>query len=230
VSAYEGNSVLVTASASENAEEFIRAMIFSGRLGPGERLPTGVELSAQLGISVVTLRLALKSLEAHGYIVTTRGAHGGSRVSDVAGLKRCWDNWLHEHADELDDLFELRTTIEMRIAALAAERRTSSDLEALETANALLLGPGAPLVPWNVGFHDALARAAHSKYLAEASFDVQKRLFLPVDLAEHPHLFPELTATHAVIHDAVRDRAPEAAAEAMRVHLADTLVLFRKSL
>ena len=69
-------------------------MIYSGQLGPGDRLPTGVELAARLGISVVTLRVALKSLESTGYIVTSRGAHGGSSVSDAEGLTRCWTEWM----------------------------------------------------------------------------------------------------------------------------------------
>ena len=37
------------------------------------------DLGARLGISRMTLRLALKALESTGYIVTTRGSRGGSR-------------------------------------------------------------------------------------------------------------------------------------------------------
>jgi GntR family transcriptional regulator, transcriptional repressor for pyruvate dehydrogenase complex len=81
-----------TAGASEKAAWFIRPMIFSGELGPGDRLPPGTDLAARLGISIVTphtLRVALKSLEAADYIVTSRGADGGSNVSDRETLSRC---------------------------------------------------------------------------------------------------------------------------------------------
>jgi Bacterial regulatory proteins, gntR family. len=44
-----------TAGASENAAWLIRAIIFSGELGPGDRLPPGKDLAARLGISTLTL-------------------------------------------------------------------------------------------------------------------------------------------------------------------------------
>src|SRR5665648_841520 len=77
-----------TAGASENAAWFIRAMIFSGELGPGDRLPPGRDLAARLGISIVTLRVALKSLEAAGYIVTSRGARQRIVKRDVPAQHR----------------------------------------------------------------------------------------------------------------------------------------------
>jgi GntR family transcriptional regulator, transcriptional repressor for pyruvate dehydrogenase complex len=222
--------VLATTNASDDAAQFIRALIFSGELGPGEKLPSGIQLARRMGISVVTLRVALKSLESTGYIVTSLGAHGGSRVADSQGLTACWTRWMTENADQLDDIFELRTTIETRIAWLAAERRSASDLRAIETANELLAGPNPSVVPWNVAFHDAVARAAHSRHLSEAMVAVQGKLFLPVDLAKYEHRVAELRAAHAAILDGIREKAPEDAAEAMRAHLADTLAVFKRAL
>ena len=85
-------------TASESAERYVRALIFWGELGPGDKLPPATELAARLGISRVTLRLALRSLESTGYLITTRGAHGGSRVTDVASLTRCWTQWMAAHS------------------------------------------------------------------------------------------------------------------------------------
>ena len=125
---------LETETASDSAVRFLRALIFSGELGPDDKLPPERDLGARLGISRMTLRLALKALESTGYIVTTRGSRGGSRVADADSLSRCWNQWMHEHAGELDDIFEFRATIEAKLAALAAERRTDEDLQAMERA------------------------------------------------------------------------------------------------
>lgn len=220
---------LATTGASDNTAQFIRGMIHSGELTPGEKLPSGVELARRLAISVVTLRVALKSLESTGYLVTTRGMYGGSRVTDAQGLTKCWTEWLIDVADEIDDIFELRTTIETRIAWLAAERRTESDLEAIETANALLAGPNPLVVPWNVAFHNGVARAAHSRHLAEVMVVVQRKLFLPLDIANYEHQGAELRAAHEAILDGIRGKDPEVAAEGMRAHLADTLTVFRRA-
>jgi DNA-binding FadR family transcriptional regulator len=223
-------SGLETPSASDNAARVIREMIFSGQLGPGDRLPAGVALAKRLGISVVTLRVALKSLESTGYLVIGLGAQGGARVSDAKGLTKCWTQWMVENADQVEDLFELRTAIEMHIAALAAERRTDDDLKTIETANEMLEDSNPDLIRWNVAFHDAVAQAAHSHYLAEAMRDIRGKLFLPVDFARYEHQVAELQGAHAALLNGIRDRDPDAAAEAMRAHIADTLSVFRRSL
>ena len=125
---------LTPGTASESAERYVRALIFWGELGPGDRLPPATELAAHLGISRVTLRLALRSLESTGL----PGHHprrprrlARQRHPDAAALL---GQWMTEHRDELDDIFELRTTVERRLAALAAERRTAADLDAIERA------------------------------------------------------------------------------------------------
>ena len=219
-----------TAGASENAAWFIRAMVFSGELGPGDRLPPGRDLAARLGISIVTLRVALKSLEAAGYIVTNRGAHGGSSVSDRETLGRCWGAWVHDRAEEVDEICELRDALEVRIAGLAAERRSAQDLEAIESANTLLVETGASVLHWNVAFHDALARAAHNGHLERAMVEVRGELFLPVDAFLRQHRVEELAAAHGAVLDAVRQQDTEAAAASMRAHLAETQAVIKLTL
>ena len=219
-----------TAGASENAAWFIRAMIFSGELGPGDRLPPGRDLAARLGISIVTLRVALKSLEAAGYIVTSRGARGGSSVSDRETLSRCWSAWMSDRAEEVDEICELRDTIEVRIAWLAAARRSAQELEAIEYANTLLVETGSSVLRWNVAFHDALARAAHNRHLERAMVEVRGELFLPVDAFLRQHRVEELAAAHGAVLDAVRQQDTEAATASMRAHLAETQAVIKLTL
>jgi GntR family transcriptional repressor for pyruvate dehydrogenase complex len=223
---------LTPGTASDGAERYVRALIFWGELGPGDRLPPATAFAARLGISRVTLRLALKSLESTGYLVTTRGAHGGSRVNDVAALQRCWDQWMAVHADELDDIFELRATIESRLAQLAAQRRTPSELEDIERA---LAGERdqyrrAPLFQADAGIHRSIARAAHSPRLALAMNAVRADLFLPVDqnlLLQSEH---DVYATHESIVDAIRRQDPARADEAARAHVRQVRQLLERAL
>ena len=162
---------LLPETASDSAVRYLRAMIFAGELRPGDRLPPERELGARLGISRMTLRLALKVLESSGYIVTTRGSHGGSRVSDVETLFRCWKQWMGQHHHELEDIFELRITVEARLAALAAERRTKEDLRAMREAIAGEEGPTEDyesLFRADMDLHRAIATAARSPHLEKA--------------------------------------------------------------
>ena len=212
---------LTPGTASESAERYVRALIFWGELGPGDRLPPATELAARLGISRVTLRLALKSLESTGYLVTTRGAHGGSRVSDARALQRCWEQWMTEHAGELDDVFELRTIVETRLAALAAERCTAAELDDIERALEQERDNRrrASLFQADAGIHRSIARAAHSRRLALAMNIVRADLFLPVDQELLDSTEDEVFATHEEIIAAIRDRDAELAAAAAAAHV-----------
>jgi GntR family transcriptional repressor for pyruvate dehydrogenase complex len=212
---------LTPGTASESAERYVRALIFWGELGPGDRLPPATELAARLGISRVTLRIALRSLESAGYLVTTRGAHGGSRVSDVRELQKCWHRWMTEHSGELGDIFEFRITIERRLAELAAARRTARDLEALERALAEEHDNRrrASLFQADAGIHRSIAAAAHSPRLALAMNAVRADLFLPVDEDLLDSTEDDVFSTHQEIVAAIRDEDPERAASAAETHV-----------
>ena len=211
----EQNIVLTPETASDRAVRYLRAMIFSGQLRPGDRLPPERDLGAHLGISRMTLRLALKALESTGYIVTTRGSHGGSRVSDADELFACWHRWMREHSAELDDIFEFRLTVETKLAALAAERRTDEDLAAMQAAVAREREPQdwSSLFRTDMDIHRTIARAARSPRLEQAMLEARGDLFVPVDLSQLEQREHEVHETHHGIIVAIRSRDESLAAE-----------------
>ena len=219
-------------TASESAASYVRALIFWGELGPGDRLPPSTELAAHLGISRVTLRLALRSLESTGYLLTTRGAYGGTRVSDSAALQQCWVQWMTLHNRELDDIFEFRTTVETKIAALAAERRDEGDLAAMDRALAAERAEQqrSSLFRADAGIHRSIAAAAHSPRLAAAMDAVRADLFLPVDQELFDDSETDVYDAHAGIIAAIRARERERAAEAAAAHVERVRALVRQAL
>jgi GntR family transcriptional regulator, transcriptional repressor for pyruvate dehydrogenase complex len=223
---------LVPETASDSAERFLRAMIFSGELGPGDRLPPERDLGARLGISRMTLRLALKALESTGYIVTTRGSRGGSRVADADSLVQCWNVWMRRHAGELDDIFEFRTTVETRLAALAADRRTDEDLRTMERAVAVERRPQEwpALFRADIDIHRSIARAARSPRLEQAMLSSRGALFLPVNLARLERPEHQVHDSHNSILGAIGRRDAVQAAEQMRQHIELIRVLTDKAL
>lgn len=223
---------LATETASDSAVRFLRGLIFSGELGPNDRLPPERDLGARLGISRMTLRLALKALESTGYIVTTRGSRGGSRVADATALARCWNQWMRQHVRELDDIFEFRMTIETRLAALAAERRTDEDLATMErvVAGEREQQAWASLYRSDIDIHRTIARAARSPRLECAMMQVRGELFVPIDLdrlESRPH---QVHDSHLKIVDAIRRRDPEGAARAMADHIRLVRILVDRAL
>ena len=215
-----GIEPLDTPTASDGVAAVIRGLVFSGELAPGDRLPPSRELSEHLGISSLTLRVGLRSLETQGYLVTTRGAHGGTRVGDIETLSRIWLAWMDAKGDEVRDIWEFREIVECQVAGLAAERRTPEELAALESALTAAAADGhTAVLRWNATFHDALAAAAHSSHLARAVVAVRKELFLPVGLLLREHTAEEIRGSHEEICAAVRAGDAGGAVESMRRHL-----------
>ncbi|WP_457967678.1 GntR family transcriptional regulator [Arthrobacter sp. D1-29] len=92
--------------ASDRAYSALRDDIIEWRLLPGTVLAE-VEQSERLGVSRTPLREALSRLTAEG--LTTAADGRGVVVTDIS-------------TEDIDELFELRETLEGRAAALAAER------------------------------------------------------------------------------------------------------------
>ncbi|HEY7046922.1 MAG TPA: GntR family transcriptional regulator, partial [Jatrophihabitantaceae bacterium] len=62
---------------SEAIVDQIKTLIRTNRLRPGDRLPSERELCERMGVSRVTVREALRILEAGGLVEIRVGARGG---------------------------------------------------------------------------------------------------------------------------------------------------------
>ena len=87
----------------EQIRQQLVAHVTSGRLVPGDRLPTIRALATDLGVAAGTVARAFKQLEAAGVVVTRRRA--GTVVADGAGTP---DTTLHRLAAELVATARLR--------------------------------------------------------------------------------------------------------------------------
>jgi DNA-binding FadR family transcriptional regulator len=111
----------------------IAADITTGRLRPGARLPTELELMAAMGVSRTVVREAVAALRAEGLIATRQGI--GSFVAELPPhtLFRIEPGQTETLADALH-VMELRTAVETEAAGLAAERATGGQRRAIRQA------------------------------------------------------------------------------------------------
>ena len=86
-------------SLSQQAHLYLRELIAAGRYQPGERLPSQDELAAQLSVSRLTLRDALRSLEHEGVIQVKHGI--GTFVSHSYGHR------IESGLERLESILEL---------------------------------------------------------------------------------------------------------------------------
>lgn len=204
----------------ERLVEQLLGFIASTGLGPGDLLPAERDLAERMGVSRATLAQALVALEVLGVIDVQHGT-GAVLVyrPSVASVLR----ELREHRDRMPEIVEARSTLEVKLAALAAERRTPDDLAAVEAALKVM---GAEIAGGSRGtegdelFHQAVAAAAHSSILASMMTFISE-LVRETRLASlgQPGRPERSLESHRAIADAIRAGNPEAAAEAMQAHI-----------
>jgi len=135
------------------AYEEVRQRIMVGTLEPGQPLAQS-QLAAELGVSLTPMREALRRLDAEGLVYID--AHKNARVATLS-------------ATEAKYLFEVRERMDPMAAALAAERRTDSDILRLKEAAARLkpLADESDLdaLTAHREFHRAIYTASHNELL-----------------------------------------------------------------
>ena len=144
-------AVAASDSAVDRVTAEIRRAVLNGDLGPGRTFSIA-ELGAQLGVSHIPVREALRQLAAQGLIVLRPG-----RSAMVSPLNR----------DELRAIFRLRQLIEPELAARACSMLTSADLDgASQLLDAYIHGSDDADELWTVhhDLHLALLRPAASEW------------------------------------------------------------------
>ena len=204
----------------ERLVEQLLDFIASTGLGPGDLLPPERDLAERMGVSRATLAQALVALEVLGVIDVQHGT-GAVLVyrPSVASVLR----ELREHRDRMPEIVEARSTLEVKLAALAAERHTPADLAAMDLAlksMAAQIAGGSRGTAGDEQFHQAVAAAAHSSILASMMTFISE-LVRETRLASlgQPGRPEQSLQSHRAIVDAIRSADPRAAAEAMQAHI-----------
>lgn len=207
---------------SEMIENSIKDLVLAGELGPGTRLPSEVELSRQFGVSVITVREALRGLEAYGLIERKRGRSGGIFIArDGAGSAK----WLMptlalSKKCDSGDFSEVRLIIEPAAARLACSRVTREELRAIEDnveyCERRLAKVKHPITEKdffdieerNVEFHRLLSQATHNAtlylamdYIMDLLYNLKKAIMKPdlrfsIDTVKGHRTIVDLMETH----------------------------------
>ncbi len=208
----------------ESIIDQIRSQIAKGILKPGDLLPPERQLSEMIGVNRHSLRTALKVMEYIGVLESKSGV--GTIVRSVAQDALVQEfTKLAEFSPRklLFELIEFRKALEPHIAELAAQRATDEDLACIEKAIIDLeneLKGNRPRTDADERLHIALARATHNSTFVKLTEPMNSMLeeFRERSLGV-PRRRQELLKEHKMIYEAVKDRKPKEAKEAMAYHL-----------
>jgi DNA-binding FadR family transcriptional regulator len=209
------------ASTSWLASDLLRREIRLGSYVPGDKLPPQRELARSLGVSPVSLREALRILEAEGHLVLRRGATGGAVVVANAEPIDVQQQRLRLRIDEFEEWNEFRQAVEAAAAGLAAQRASADDIAALQQhIDSIVAADDVQLFrSADSAFHLRLAKAAGNQLLQQAVEDARAALFLAFDAVPHVVVARSTWQGHEQILAAVAAGDGRAAEAAMVAHV-----------
>lgn len=189
--------------------ENLRQAIINGVFSPGERLME-IQLAEEMGVSRTPVREAIRKLELEGFVVMI--PRRGTYVADIS-------------IKDINEVYEIRTALDILAAGLAAERINDEELEMMQR---LLVEIGQHIDEGNIekiietdsAFHDILYQASRNERLVNIISNLREQI---TGLRGRSMMYPgRLTDTleeHRAIVESIAQRDVEKAQMAVREHL-----------
>jgi DNA-binding FadR family transcriptional regulator len=159
----------------EELLEFLVRRIVSGEWSPGTAIPSLRVLAAETGVSMLSIREALRILQERGLVETRHGVGTFVRSPEEGERSVPWMLGAVD-TDDYVALIEAREVIESAIVGFAARRRTEEQLRDLRRiVDRMRAAQGAmgPFLEADTDFHIALAEAAHNSVLLRSMLAIR---------------------------------------------------------
>jgi GntR family transcriptional repressor for pyruvate dehydrogenase complex len=206
--------------------------IIEGEFGPGDTLPGEQELVVRHDVSRMTVREAVKTLEAMGVARIERGrgtfVNPLNRWTSMEAVLRATSNGQNDVAASLQ-LIELRRMLEAGAAELAATRISAEELAAAREHLAAMKSSHTTndvgsFVDADLAFHDVILHASGNIFLA-VLFEPLSRILAErrTQTSRVVQIQANAIEAHAAIVEALEAGDPEHARLAMDNHMNQTL-------
>jgi len=201
----------------------IRNSILTGKLRPGDKLPSEKDLIKSFQVSMPTLREALRTLEYLRLIEMRKGVNGGIFIAEVDMQITLSNltNFLHFKNVSIEHISSIRELVEPYCAKIAAEKISEKDLGELrrcidkckELKSEIY---SAEVTRHEIQFHRVITRQTENPILI-LIVDYIENLLEDLKHKIRPgQQFTEFVIdSHERIYNAIKDRDPERAYEEM---------------
>jgi GntR family transcriptional repressor for pyruvate dehydrogenase complex len=214
---------------SEAIVDQIRTLIRSEQLRPGDRLPSERDLGDRMGVSRVTVREALRVLEAGGLIEIRVGARGGAFVTAPTSSRigSGLADLISLSPLTAAEVTEARQVVELGIIPLVIERATDDDiaeLRAMVQDHQQALKRGEYVMAMSAAFHVRVAACTHNGAIEMLVHSFHGPLLMSLQEAQvaAPLMGHRGTTEHRDFVEALAARDVARAEEIMTVHLQRT--------
>jgi len=221
-------------SISDEIVDQILALIASGDLKPGERLPSERELCKNFNAGRSSLREALRCLSIVG-VLTARVVEGTSVAPNGGRFLVLFVEWrITTEKHDIEDMMQVRIALEGVTAASVAMRASEEDLANLQAMISKMeaaLNNEKAFAALDLEFHILLATISQNFLIYDLVAMIRGQLEKMLQkVLLLPNAVPLTFKEHVTICNAIKRHDPVAASEAMRKHLESALKRYLDSL
>jgi len=210
----------------------IKDLINDKNMEFGDKLPSERVLSEKFNASRRNIREAIRKLEFYDLVISI--PQSGTFIANIGqiALNGIIEDLLRLKKQDYNSLIETRMFLELKLAGLAAERRTEEDLKLIEEKlnnykSKFLKGEDA--FQEDLLFHLAIARASGNSSMNTLMLQITPKLIGAYEnnrvcrkgqFISEINKFVDLVEIkrHQDIYDAIRDQNPVLAIEMMKIH------------
>ena len=211
-------------SVVQDAISKIKELIDQEYFKFGEKLPPERELAKLLGISLPSLREALRALSILGIVEMRPGSGTYLRSSLSSWSSDAFSLLFNLRTSVHIDLFEARIGIEGVVAELAAKKRSDEDLKRMELALQKMrsnLNNKEQYIKFEIEFHQAVIRASRNAILEDLMEKINKLLYesRKKTIEYLKDVYKDSYLKHYQIYRSIKDNDTKKARKAMIQHL-----------
>jgi len=187
----------------------LRQAILTGELKPGERLME-IHLANKLGVSRTPIREAIRKLELEGLV--TMIPRRGAEVAQIT-------------EKSMNDVLEVRMSLDALCVELACDRITQEGLDALRDAcdvfeQSVKTTDIRKIAQADVALHDIIVQATGNQRLVQLVNNLSEQMYryrfeYIKDSSQHPTLIEE----HRIIYQSLLNKDKETASAAAKTHI-----------
>jgi DNA-binding FadR family transcriptional regulator len=217
-------------SLVRRAMEAVTGHIREQNLRVGDTLPGEAHFADRLGVSRAVMREAFGALAALRLIDVANGRKPRVGAMDGSVMAASLDHAVSTAQITVPEIWDVRRTIEIRTAALAAERRTDAEAAEISALAEAMAADGDDLAGrtnHDIAFHEAIARASHNALFVQIvnSFGPLMSVAVPAAWQTRTAMRQRevMLERHRAVAAAIERRDPVAATMAMSAHFDESI-------
>ena len=216
--------------------QIVRDHIREKGLEPGDMLPSENAFAEQAGVSRTVGREAFRALSTLGILSVGNGRRARVAAPDSSVLSLILDHSVQTRQQSIQQILDVRRTLEIRTAALAALRRTAAEADEIAGFAATMrqhLHVAEVVREADIAFHEKIAAASRNPLFGMliGSFRIITRQTWHIGWISRQTDANRLANIdcHDRIAAAIAAQDPEAAAERMAEHFENAIAVLMRA-